>query len=175
MIETIDTSRMRLTRIGPDDLPGLVHMYADPRVTATLGGMLDATAVSAYLDRQIAHWQDHGFGLWTMRDMSTGQFIGRGGLRHANIEGRLEVELSYGLITEYWGRGLATELARESLRIGFEVLGLSQIVCFTLPTNKPSQRVMQKAGFQYERDIIWAQLPHVLYRLSATVWQSARE
>jgi hypothetical protein len=24
--------------------------------------------------------------------------------------------------------------------------------------------VMEKAGFKYERDIVWADMPHVLYR-----------
>ena len=41
---------------------------------------------------------------------------------------------------------------------------MRDIVCFTLPTNRASQRVMEKVGFVYERDITHANLPHVLYR-----------
>jgi len=37
-----------------------------------------------------------------------------------------------------------------------------------LPTNKASRRVMEKVGFQYEKDVVWADLPHVLYRLRTT-------
>ncbi len=37
----------------------------------------------------------------------------------------------------------------------------------TLPTNRASRRVMEKAGFGYERDTVHAGLPHVLYRLPA--------
>jgi ribosomal-protein-alanine N-acetyltransferase len=74
------------------------------------------------------------------------------------------VELHYALIPEFWGQGLVTEMAAAIVGIGFEQLGLKEIVSFTLPSNRASQRVMEKVGFQYERDIIHADLPHVLFR-----------
>jgi [ribosomal protein S5]-alanine N-acetyltransferase len=75
------------------------------------------------------------------------------------------------LMSEFWGRGLATELARESLRVAFDVVGVDSMVSFTLPTNRASQRVMEKVGFVYERDGVWADLPHVFYRLTRERWQ----
>ena len=101
--------------------------------------------------------------------MSDSQFVGRGGLRRVVIDGKDEVEVGYGLMPEFWGQGLATELAVASVRVGFEVLKLPDVVSFTLPTNKKSRRVMEKAGFQYEKDVVWADLPHVLYRLRPSV------
>ncbi len=56
------------------------------------------------------------------------------------------------------------------MRVAFTELHLPEIVCFTLPTNRASQRVMQKAGFRYERDLIYKDLPHVIYRLHASAW-----
>jgi len=38
-------------------------------------------------------------------------------------------------------------------------------VCLTQPHNVGSRRVMEKAGFTYEREFLRAGLPHVLYRL----------
>jgi hypothetical protein len=73
--------------------------------------------------------------------------------------------VGYGLAAAFWGQGLATELARKSVWVGFETLGLSELVCFTLPTNGRSRRVMEKSGFRYERAFEHAGLPHVLYRL----------
>lgn len=40
----------------------------------------------------------------------------------------------------------------------------AELVAFTLPHNAASRRVMEKAGFAYERDTEHAGLPHVLYR-----------
>ncbi len=171
---SLRTPRLLLTRICRTDLDDLVRMYSDPDVTATLGGLRDAEFMEGYLDRQLAHWEQHGFGQWTLRDPDSGRFAGRGGLRFSNVEGRDQVELSYGFMKDCWGRGLATELARESLRIAFMDLRLPELICFTLTTNIASQRVMQKAGFRYERPMVYADLPHVLYRLTAGEWQESR-
>ena len=78
-----------------------------------------------------------------------------------------------GFAAEFWGRGLATELALESVRLGFTELKLPDLVSFTLPTNRASRHVMEKAGFQYEQNIVHADLPHVLYRQTMVAWQAA--
>ena len=78
------------------------------------------------------------------------------------------MELPYALVAEYWDRGLATEMFRAILKLTFERLGLADVVCFTLPTNRTSQRLMKKAGFGCERDVVYAGLPHVLCRITAT-------
>lgn len=81
------------------------------------------------------------------------------------------MELVCALMAEYWNRGLATEMAEEILSVAFEKLGMADVICFTLTTNRASQRVMEKAGFEYERDIVHAGLPHVLYSLTASGWR----
>jgi RimJ/RimL family protein N-acetyltransferase len=154
------------------DFDELARMYRDPQVMATLGGVRCAAETALYLERVLEHWEQYGFGWWTARDPHTGQFAGRGGLRHATVEGRAEVEVGYGLLPEFWGRGLATELARESVRAGFVKLHRPDLVSFTLPTNGASRRVMEKVGFRYERDIVHADLPHVLYRQTASAWKT---
>jgi len=78
-----------------------------------------------------------------------------------------EVEVAYALVADFWGRGLATEMAGRFLEMGWGHYGLTEIVCFTLTTNLASRRVMEKVGFHYERDIVHSGLPHVLYRITA--------
>jgi [ribosomal protein S5]-alanine N-acetyltransferase len=169
-LQQLRTPRLLLSRISMSDLDDLVPFYADARVTATLGGTRSAEWVSEYLQKQIAHWDEHGFGFWTARDPDTGRFAGRGGLRHAIIEGHTVVEVGYGFAEEFWGRGLATELAREAVRVGFAELELAELACFTLPTNHASRRVMEKVGFRYECDVLYAELPHLLFRQSRGAW-----
>jgi RimJ/RimL family protein N-acetyltransferase len=120
----------------------------------------------------LAHWERYGFGIWTVRDPATQRFTGRGGPHRVTIDGREEVEIGYALMPEFWGRGLATELARESVAVAFTVLALPELICFTLAGNHASRRVMEKVGFRYERDIMWAGEPHVLHRQTATAWRS---
>jgi RimJ/RimL family protein N-acetyltransferase len=154
------------------DLPDLCRMHRDKRVMATLAGVRSDEETAEFLRAQLAHWERYGFGWWTLREASSGTFVGRGGLRRVTVEGREEVEVGYALMLEYWERGLATELAGESARVAFEILDLPDIVSFTLPTNRASRRVMEKIGLRYERDVVHADLPHVLYRLSASTWRN---
>ena len=44
-------------------------------------------------------------------------------------------------------------------------MGLEEIIAFTLPDNVGSRRVMEKSGFTYERDIVHAGVPHLLFRV----------
>ncbi len=153
-------------------------MHRDPGVMATLapagapnGGVLSDEETRRFLHRHLDHWDRHGYGLWVFRDREDGRFVGRAGLHNANVGGEDEVELAYALMAEFWSRGLATEMAEGILTVAFEQLRLTEVVCFTLTTNRASQRVMEKAGFEYERDITHAGLPHVFYRLTASGWK----
>lgn len=164
-LDEILTPHLLLRRLSVDHLGDLTRLHLDPRVMATLGGLRPPEDTREWLGRNLEHWRQHGFGLWLAYDRATGRFAGRGGLRHVPIEDRDEIEVAYAFLADFWGRGLATELARESIRVAFSVLNLPELVCFTLTTNGASQRVMQKAGFRYERDLVYSDLPHVLYRL----------
>jgi RimJ/RimL family protein N-acetyltransferase len=166
--DVVHTDRLVGRRVALADLGDLCRLHADPRVMATMGGLLDADETAARLRRQIAHWERHGFGQWIFRD-GGGGFVGRGGLAAQLLDGVEEVEVAYALAAEAWGRGLATEIARASVRVGLEVLGRASLIAFTLPTNRGSRRVMEKCGFLYERDIVHAGLPHVLYRIRNSV------
>ena len=131
---------------------------------ALLGGVRDTAGTVAYLEMNVKHWADHGFGMWMLRDPESSAVIGRAILRHLDVEGVDEVEVGYGFMPEYWGRGLATEIACECVRIGHEQLGFRSLVAVTTRANLASQRVMQKADLAYDRDIIHAGVPHVLFR-----------
>jgi ribosomal-protein-alanine N-acetyltransferase len=166
------TVRLLLCRMREDDRDDLCRMHSDPRVMATLGGVRDDRQTDEFLHGACAHWERYGFGFWTVRDLATGRFAGRGGLLHTAIVGGDDVEVAYAFLPEFWGRGLATELAHESVRAAFEELGLAEVVCFALPANRASRRVMEKVGFRYERDVMYHGQPHVFYRLRVDGRQS---
>jgi RimJ/RimL family protein N-acetyltransferase len=112
----------------------------------------------------IDHWDRYGFGPWLLRDRSNGQLVGRGGLKHTTASGVDEVEIGWSIHPDRWGEGLATELARASVRTAFDVLGLDGVIAYTANDNVASWRVMEKAGMEFDREIVAVGLPHVLYR-----------
>ena len=165
-LTSFTTARLRASRLSIADVATLSAMHRDPRVMATLGGVRTAARTRRFVDANVRHWERYGFGLWMFRDPDDGRFVGRGGLRHVTLHGCPEVEIAYAVSAEFWGRGLGTEIGTACVAVA-EQLGLPNLVAFTLPHNRGSRRVMEKLAFRYEREIVHAGLPHVLYRRSA--------
>jgi RimJ/RimL family protein N-acetyltransferase len=166
-IERVQTERMVLERLRLEHAPEQVRLLLDPRVSATLWARAELPTEADVLDglsAKVDHWDRHGFGMWLARDRDTGEMVGRGGLQYTYTAGLNDIEAGWALVPERWGQGLATELAHACVEVGFEQLGLLELVAFTLPDNVASRRVMERTGFTYERDIVHAGLPHVLYR-----------
>jgi [ribosomal protein S5]-alanine N-acetyltransferase len=164
------TSRLIGTPAGSGDFADLRLLHCDPRVTATLsadGKPFSEDQTRTFLDRAASHWKSHGFGLWIIREKARGYFVGYGGIRHAEVEGRDVIELAYAICSDHWRKGFATEIAMAALQHAFDAIHLDRIVAFTLPHNKGSRGVMENCGFTYQRDIVHAGLPHVLYILEA--------
>ncbi len=167
-IECFSTERLVAYKICEHDLDKLIMMYTNPIVMATLGGVRTTQQSQENLDWNLRQWKENNFGLWMFYNTKTKEWVGRGGLRRVNVSGQDEIELGYTLMPQFWNQGLATEIAKACIEIAFEVLRLKNIVSYTLPTNISSQHVLEKVGFQYERDIIHDQLPHILYRLTSS-------
>jgi [ribosomal protein S5]-alanine N-acetyltransferase len=158
---------MRGEPLAPEHEAELSSLTLDPRVYRTLWPWPEPPShddVRSSLADKRDHWDRHGFGLWLLRDRDTGALAGRGGLQYTDAIGGFAVEAAWAIVPELWGRGLATELANASARVAFHSLGLHEVIAITLPGNVASRRVMDKAGFVYDRQIVHVGLPHLLYR-----------
>ena len=89
------------------------------------------------------------------------------------------VEVGWRLAMPYWGNGFATEAAGGALRVGFEDLGLVEIVSFTAVVNRRSRAVMERLGMcEDSQTFQHPAVPeghglreHCLYRLSSARWR----
>lgn len=166
---SFSTPRLVARKIQEDDLEKLHTMHSDSQVMATLGGLCSIEKTRENLAWNLKQWEENDFGLWMFYLKETGEWVGRGGLRQVDIDGKHEIEVGYALMPSFWNQGLATEIAMACVEMAFEIFRLHDIVCFTLTNNNASQRVMEKAGFQYEREIVinydGIDYPHALYRM----------
>ncbi len=164
--ESFATPRLSARQPSATDFDELRRLFEDPAVVATLGGIRSPEQTRRFLDDALRHWKRHGYGIWMLRSKDDDAFVGYAGLRNLSVAGNDEIELLYALRSEFWNKGLASEAAHAIVEVAFGKLALASIVAFTLPDNLASRRVMEKIGMRYERDIIHAGLPHVLYRIS---------
>jgi RimJ/RimL family protein N-acetyltransferase len=63
-------------------------------------------------------------------------------------------ELGYVLNPDFGGRGLATEAAKATLRLGFETLGLHRIVARVEERNESSARLARRLGMRQEARLV---------------------
>jgi RimJ/RimL family protein N-acetyltransferase len=165
-VELVHTERLVCERLRPEHAAELTPFLLDPRVGRTLWPRPEPPTtddVTAGVMAKIDHWERYGFGLWLLRDRETGALVGRGGLQYTYAAGLNDVEAAWAIVPERWGQGLATEMARAAVEVGFDALELPWIIALTLHDNLASRRVMEKTGFTYQRDIVHAGLPHVLF------------
>ena len=140
------TERLLLRPWRDDDLPAIVAMQADPRVTEFLFRQLDRTGCEQMLKRIDEHYEQHGFGWWAVEVVGVTPFAGLVGLLVPWFEAHFTpcVEIGWRLRAECWGKGYAVEAARACLKFAFDQLKLDEVVAFTVPVNVRSRRVMEQ-------------------------------
>lgn len=176
MPHELRTDRLRLRRWLPADLVPFATLNADPRVTEYLPKPLSQEESNALAARIETHFDEYDFGLWAVEIRHTASFAGFIGLLVPHFKSHFTpcVGIGWRLGTEYWGNGYATEGARAALAFGFEVLGLAEVVSFTVPENVRSRRVMERIGMvhkasdEFDHPLLPDGYPlrrHVLYRI----------
>ena len=164
----LETHRLLFRYFFPADLNQLYReIYSNTKVAKTLSptGFLTLEQTAWILHRRLDHWQKHGFGAWALVYKQNQQFIGHCGLHY--LDNASEVELTYTINPIYWGQGLATEAAIAVLQWGFDTLKLKQIVAVTGAENAASQRVLQKLGMEYQKNIDYNATEVMYYTISA--------
>jgi len=194
------TARLLLRGWRPEDLAPFAALNADPRVMEHLAVVLSRVDSDQLAARIQGHSEAHGFGLWAVERAAdnrrgaaqVGQsgaaaatndtFLGFAGLSVPRFQAHFTpcVEIGWRLAAEHWGHGYATEAAEAALDHAFGVLGLDEVVSFTVPANQRSRRVMERLGLEHDPadDFDHPGLPgghrlrrHMLYRIRRAAWQ----
>lgn len=172
----VTTPRLLLREWRPEDREPFAAMNADPRVMQHFPGVLSRRQSDALARGSAQHFERHGFGPWAVEVPGVAPFIGFVGLDVPGFEAHFTpcVEVGWRLAAGHWGHGYATEAALASVRYAFDVVGLEELVSFTVPQNVRSQAVMRRIGMTHDPadDFDHPRLPpghrlsrHVMFRL----------
>lgn len=155
------TARLTLRPIEESDYPLLVAIFSHPATTAHRPDPRPETERECRqrLQRYLAHWTIHGFGLWALDQGQTA--IGLGGLTRR--DGFRGLNLSYHLHPDHWRQGFASELAAAAVDIALHDLSAPRVIGLVRPVNLASRRVLEKAGLTFARDIVYDGHPGLLY------------
>ena len=143
----ITTEKLELIRFSEANIEEYINVMTQPMVSRYLGNGVDITkeAVKNLVDQFETDW-DKGYGVFAVKEKTSGQVIGHCGIRPLPDE---RIELLYAYDPSSWGKGYATEAGEAVLAYGKEHFGLTELIGISYPQNKGSIAVLKKLGFQY--------------------------
>ena len=158
----LETDRLFLRRLTPDDAPLICDLDSDPEVMRYIskGQPTPLEKIeNEVLPRWLRLYEKHEhLGFFAAHEKASGDFIGWLCLQPDRYIP--EIEIGYRLKRHVWGRGYATEGSKALVEKAFTAWGLDRITSHTLAVNKASQRVMEKCGlcfqhsFTYEESLL---------------------
>jgi ribosomal-protein-alanine N-acetyltransferase len=150
-IAEIRTERLAIRLVRHTDLPALLEINGDERITRYLpyDSWRDMADAQAWFDRAAARHQSGEGRQFVIALRATGEVIGacllfRYDAAHARAE------LGYLLGRRWWGAGYAQEATAALIGYAFGQLGLRRLEADIDPLNLGSARLLERLGFSRE-------------------------
>ena len=145
-----ETERLIVCPYSMDDFDNFYHLNGDEDVMRYIRPAQSKKQSKVFFEKIIAAYTERpGMGRWGMFSKEDHCFIGSFAI--IPVENTDQLQLGYALIKQNWGKGFATESVKGGLQYAFGYLGLAEIAGITYPENIPSQKVLLKNGFVFDR------------------------
>jgi len=146
----LETDRLILRDVVPDDVDGFLAYMADPAYIRHLPlDPIDRAEVQALVDRVLLRQGPGPRERYFLAavDRRSGRLIGEAIFKRT---GEFEGEMGWAVAGPDQGKGLATEIGRALIAFGFQELQLHRLIARCEIDNRASERVMAKLGMERE-------------------------
>jgi RimJ/RimL family protein N-acetyltransferase len=158
---TVETPQLTLRRFVRADEDALLEIWSDPEVWSALrpGQPFDREHGRARFRHHVQHWDEHGFGIWLIRDRDSGETAGWVGASHPDFVRELsdEIEIGWSLRRSFRGRGIATEGAMAAVAAAREHLRPARVISLIDPANLRSAAVARRLGMRDVGSVVHAE------------------
>ncbi len=161
-----ETPRLILRRFTEADAPLILQLNSDPEIIKYVHESLLETEEQArdtLVNITLPQYKNN-LGRWAMHTKINNEFIGWCGLKY--LPEYDEIDLGYRLLKKEWGKGYATEAARQTLEYGFNTLHLTLITGKVHTENFASIKILEKLGMLFIRADIEDDCPIRIYTIS---------
>jgi len=162
-----ETKRLYTRPMTPDDSPALAAILQDADTMYAYEHAFSDEETQAWLDRQLKHYVEDGFGLWAVILKETQEMIGQCGLSMQEVEGEMLPEIGYLFNRKYWHKGYASEAAIGCRQYTFKKLNFGEVYSIIRDTNLASINVAIRNGMLARRRFVkhyWGvDMPHILF------------
>jgi [ribosomal protein S5]-alanine N-acetyltransferase len=153
-----ETERLIVRPYTMDDFKNFYRLNGDEDVMRFIRPAQTKKQSKEFLQKIIAAYDERpGIGRWAMFLKKKNEFVGSFAIipvENTDQSDSYRMQLGYALVKESWGKGYATESVKEGLQYAFDHLKLSEIAGITYPENFPSQKVLLKNGFVFDKTFL---------------------
>lgn len=145
-----ETDRLIIRNWTQNDIEPYAAIIGDPDVMKYIGHGRPRPYEEAILavKKYIGQIESQGWARFAVVLKKTNTIIGFCGYDHYNGE----LDFGWRLGKAHWGKGYATEAAKEVFRLGVEVFDFPRIVCISYKDNTASINVIEKLGLAFEKE-----------------------
>ena len=146
--EAVLTQRIKLSPVRKDEAEELHQIWIDPEVRKYLWDdlIIPETQTQEVINQSLTAFANKKYGLWVARLINQKEIIGFTG--YWQFFDPPQTQLLYGLLPQYWGQGLATEISKAMIDYGFKEYGFNTINASTDLDNKSSMAVLARLGMK---------------------------
>ena len=150
-MDVIETARLRLRPLTPDDAAFIYELVNDPDWIRFIGDrkVRNLDDARAYIGRTVAMYERHGVGSLLTELKETGEPLGICGL--IRREGLDDVDIGFAFLPRHRAKGYAHEAAAAVIAHGREKLGVKRVVAINSKDNESSARLLEKLGLRFEK------------------------
>jgi RimJ/RimL family protein N-acetyltransferase len=167
----ITSERLVLRRLTMDDFDAVRRIHSDPEVMWVYGGVFSEERTREWMQRNLDRYVRDGVGFFAVTLKTTGELVGCGGIIMQETDQGVEPEIGYQMRRDQQGKGYATEMARACMDYAFQILNADHIISLIRPDNMPSRRVAEKNGLAVDREMMFYEMLHLVYRLTKEQWE----
>lgn len=151
MFPILETERLHLREITPDDAPAIFRRFSDQEVTRYYGQEAFTTLEQAeqLIDLFAKNRLERRGIRWGIELKDRKGLVGTIGF-NAWAPKHKRAEIGYELHPDYWRQGYAREAASAVLSFGFQQLGLDRVGAVVFIDNKASHALLIRLGFEME-------------------------
>ena len=150
-----ETDRLVLAKVTLKDAPFFLELMNSPKWIQFIGDRNIKSVKDAenHLKKTILKcYREHGFGFYkVLLKSEEHRIIGISGLvKREQLE---DVDIGFGFLPGFEGKGYGYESAIEVLKLAKEKFDLSRVSAITLPENTNSIHLIEKLGLVYQKRI----------------------
>lgn len=166
----LETPRLYLREIRPDDYPALCRILQDIDVMYAWEHAFSDEEVTQWIVKNLMRYERDGYSYWAAIEKTAHELIGVTGLIAEEADGEPYVGIGYIYSKSHWGKGYAFEGAAACADYAFEVLDLTEVTAQIRPENAASRKVAERLGMSVKKHFIkhykGKDMPHLLYSLT---------